>query len=154
MLNQFYDRELGLVEFFGGIDPRNQVDYLQAEPLWVPAEDAGLDTAAVHWPATAGEYEGREVDTAVPFYITPNDHDRVEHAIQIIKDNKPNLLLVYTVGVAPVSYNYGPGSDAVKAKLRIIDGWIGEIFDAVKEAGLWDSTDFIITSQKSCPIFA
>jgi len=146
MLNQFYDRQLGFINFFGEIPPEEQVNYLQAEPLWVPAEDAGLNTAAVHWTSTAGEYEGRRVDTVVPFSSMP-DHDRIEHAIQIINDNKPNLLLVYTGGVHSESYNYGPGSDEVKNKLRIIDGWIGEIFDAVKEAGLWNSTDFIITSD-------
>ncbi len=146
MLNQFYDRQLGFINFFGEIPPEEQVNYLQAEPLWVPAEDAGLNTAAVHWAATAGEYEGRRVDTVVPHSSIPA-HDRIEHAIQIINDNKPNLLLVYAGGVNSESYNYGPGSDEVKNHLRTIDGWIGEIFDAVKEAGLWDSTDFIITSD-------
>ena len=146
MLNNFYDCQLGFINFFGEIPPEEQVNYLQAEPLWVPAEDAGLNTAAVHWAATAGEYEGRRVDTVVPFSSMP-DHDRIEHAIQIINDNKPNLLLVYAGGVHSESYNYGPGSDEVKNQLRTIDGWIGEIFDAVKEAGLWDSTDFIITSD-------
>ena len=162
MLNKFYDRQLGFIKFFGGIPPEEQVNYLQAEPLWVPAEDAGLNTAAVHWPATAGEYEGRRVDTVVPFYSTPDDHERIEHTTQIINDNKPNLLLVYTVGVASLTYSYGPGSDEVKNHLRTIDGWIGEILDAVKEAGLWDSTDFIITSdhgftegysRQICPVY-
>jgi len=161
MLNNFYDRQLGFIEFFGEVPPEEQVNYLQAEPLWVPAEDAGLNTAAVHWAATAGEYEGRRVDTVVPFSSIP-DHDRIEHAIQIINDNKPNLLLVYMGGVHSESYNYGPGSDEVKAKLRTIDGWIGEILDAVKEAGLWDSADFIITSdhgftegysRQICPVY-
>ena len=55
VFNKFYDRELGLVKFFGGIPPAEQTDYLLAEPVWATAAAAGLTTAAVHWAATADE---------------------------------------------------------------------------------------------------
>jgi len=127
VFNKFYDRELGFIKFFGGIPVSEQTSYLEAEPVWVSAEKAGLETAAVHWAATAGEYDGRRVDHVVPFDPSWSDEDRVAEGIRLLQNHELDLLLIYTTGVSPASYKYGPGSPQVMARLEELDSLVGQL---------------------------
>ena len=147
VFNKFYDRELGLVKFFGGIPPAEQTYYLLAEPVWVTAEAAGLTTAAVHWAATAGEYAGRSVDYAAPFDSSWSDEQRFAEGIRMIEEHDPDLLLIYATGVSPASYAHGAGSPEVKERLREIDSLIGKLRKAINESSRAETTTLMVVSD-------
>jgi len=147
VLNKFYDRKLGLVKFFGGIPTAAQTEYLLAEPVWATAKKAGLVTASVHWAATAGTYDGLSVDRALPFAGDWDDHKRIQEAVQVFVEERPHLLLVYTTGVSPATYKHGVGSPQVRDKLRQVDGWIGELREAIQSSDMADETDLVIVSD-------
>jgi predicted AlkP superfamily pyrophosphatase or phosphodiesterase len=64
-----------------------------------------------------------------------------------VKNHQPNLLLIHLDTLDSTEHQHGPDSPEAAAALERIDIRIGEIMDAVKEAGLKDSTDFFIVSD-------
>jgi predicted AlkP superfamily pyrophosphatase or phosphodiesterase len=147
VFNKFFDREKGFVKFLGGIPVEEQTDWLLAEPLWASAERAGLETSAVHWMATAGEFQGLKVDHVVPFDAAWSNQDRVAKGIEILVNEKPDLLLIYTNGVSPESYTAGAGSQAALDAMVEMDGLVGKLRMAIQDSGLAGSTTLIVASD-------
>ena len=147
VFNKFYDRQLGFVKFFGGLPPAEQTDYLLAEPVWATAEAAGLTTAAVHWAATAGEYEGRKVDFTATFDSSWSDEQRVAEGIRMLEEHDPDLLFIYTTGLSPASYAHGTGSLQVMQRLHEIDGLIGKLRKTIQESSRAATTTLMVVSD-------
>lgn len=147
MFNKFYDRKLGFIKFFGELSAEQQTNYLLAEPVWAAAERAGLTTAAVHWCATAGAFEGYRVDDAIPFTPSASDEERLATAGDLFIEKRPHLMLVYTTGVSPASYKHGPASPEVRQRLRKLDEAIDALRDKVLASDLGKETDFVIVSD-------
>lgn len=68
-------------------------------------------------------------------------------AAEIIKRHKPNLLFTHPGFVDNARHSTGLFSDRVNYSVRETDKWLGQLMDAVKEAGIEDSTDFVILSD-------
>lgn len=75
------------------------------------------------------------------------DRFQVYCATEIIKRYKPNLMLVHPGHVDAMRHRYGLFSDKVQEAIRLTNSWLGEIYGAVVEAGILDTTDFIILSD-------
>lgn len=69
------------------------------------------------------------------------------YAIDYIKKSKPNLLAVIFDEPDHVGHEIGHDTPAYYTKLHELDGYIGQILQAVKEAGIWDDTVIIITAD-------
>ena len=70
-----------------------------------------------------------------------------EMAVRYILEKKPDLgVFIYDSPDHP-GHEYGYGSEGYYANLKVLDGYIGEIIAAVKEAGIYDDTIFIVTSD-------
>lgn len=150
---------------------------IKVPTLWDEARKAHLTTASVFWPVTAGasiDWDFPEIwdpakgEVGDPMYVakfaTPgllfeafialgpppgedNDLTRTHLANFLEKSHKPNVLLVHLDTLDETEHHFGPESAEAAATLERIDARIGEIVDAVKEAGLADSTDFFIVSD-------
>jgi predicted AlkP superfamily pyrophosphatase or phosphodiesterase len=156
---------------------------IKVPTLWDEARRAGLTTAAVSWPVTAGaaiDWDFPEIwDPAkgelmdfelVGRYSTPgllqeamaalhpqpgmdSDLIRTEVAAYVLKKYKPNLLLLHLNDLDHNQHEAGPESELARTTLERIDGWIGDILDAVKQSGLADSTNvFIVSDHGFLPI--
>lgn len=70
-----------------------------------------------------------------------------EMAVRYILEKKPDLgVFIYDSPDHP-GHEYGYGSEGYYANLKVLDGYIGEIIAAVKEADIYDDTIFIVTSD-------
>ena len=147
VFNKFYDREDGFVKFMGGIPVEEQTKWLLAEPVWAAAKRAGLTTAAVHWPATAGEYAGRKVDHVVPYDASWSNAQRVAAGIDLLRNEKPHLLFIYTNGVSPASYAHGAASKQVLDALVEIDGLVGQLLSAIAEPDQHGEVALVVVSD-------
>ena len=65
-------------------------------------------------------------------------------AAEIIRRYKPNLLITHPGYVDSARHRSGVFSDFVRESVRDTDRWIGMLIDAVEDAGIADSTDFVI----------
>ena len=70
-----------------------------------------------------------------------------ETAVKYIKERKPALTLIAWDNPDHVGHKEGHDTPAYYQKLEEIDGYIGKVIDAVKEAGMLDETIFIVTSD-------
>ncbi|MCL1822443.1 MAG: alkaline phosphatase [Prolixibacteraceae bacterium] len=68
-------------------------------------------------------------------------------ACNYIREEKPNLLAV--IIAEPDETGHGPGHDAPEYYeiLKKLDKYLGQIIQAVKDAGIYDETIFIVTSD-------
>ena len=70
-----------------------------------------------------------------------------EMAEAYIKSAHPSLLAVCFDNPDHVGHQDGHDTPAYYEKLKELDGYIARIVNAIKEAGMWDDTIFIITSD-------
>ncbi len=70
-----------------------------------------------------------------------------EMAVKYITEKKPNLFAVIYDDPDHVGHTYGHGTAEYYEKLKKLDQNIGKLVDAVKTAGIYDETVFVITSD-------
>jgi predicted AlkP superfamily pyrophosphatase or phosphodiesterase len=75
------------------------------------------------------------------------DHFQIFCASEIIKRHKPDLLLTHPSLVDNARHLSGIFGERVKPALEQTDVWLGQLLDAVREAGIEENTDFIILSD-------
>lgn len=77
------------------------------------------------------------------------DYDEFEMdcAVEIIRRYKPNVLFTHPSLVDSARHRSGVFSDEVKEAIRITDGWLMRLMDAVREAGIEEETDFVVLSD-------
>lgn len=152
-------------------------ELIQVPTLWDAAHNAHLTTAGVFWPVTVGapidwnipEFGQPESEDRLllqhavstpglfskfeqaegPTEITSHAPDarRAQQAAFLIRNYKPNLLLVHLIDLDHQEHEYGPGSPEAYKALEAIDRAIGDIRSAVAEAGLADRTTWLIVSD-------
>ena len=101
------------------------------------------------------EWEGIKflVDTlSVSYHAQAPDYNKYpvalcEMAENYIKSKKPSLVAICFDNPDHVGHQHGHGSEAYYDKLKELDGYIARILNAVEEAGMWEETIFIITSD-------
>jgi predicted AlkP superfamily pyrophosphatase or phosphodiesterase len=150
-------------------------DAIKSPTLWMLAKDAGLTTAAVGWPVTVNakiDYNVPEIfdpkenpPTArrALQYSTPGllqkvfannptaekstDGRRTAVCEYIIKEYKPNLLLLHLVETDDAQHKNGPKTPEAFAVIERADAYIGRMIEATKQAGIFEKTTFIIVSD-------
>lgn len=80
------------------------------------------------------------------------DESQIDCVCDIIKRYKPNLLMTHPSFVDSERHRTGLFSPYVLKSLDKTEEWITRIVDATKEAGIYESTDFVILSDHGhCP---
>ena len=148
---------------------------LKAETLWTVAKKAGLTTAAVGWPVTVGAeidynvpeiYEPGETPATWNWTAKHSTPGLLEKALGpdlkkdssvderltsvsefIIKNHRPNLLLLHLIELDGVHHRNGPRTKPGIETAEREDGYIHRIVEATKQAGIFEKTTFFIVSD-------
>jgi predicted AlkP superfamily pyrophosphatase or phosphodiesterase len=115
--------------------------------IWDPQKGEVGDPLYVAKFATPGLLFQALMDIGPPEKGADEDITRAQLAAFVLKKYKPNLLLFHLASLDREEHRYGPASPEVAATLELEDKLIGELLDAVKAAGLADSTDVFIVSD-------
>ncbi len=78
---------------------------------------------------------------------TNDDNLTEEKAISYIKEKKPELLFLHFDDVDGAGHGIGWGTDAYISAVQKMDRRIGNLIQATKEAGIYESTIFIVTAD-------
>lgn len=78
---------------------------------------------------------------------TGNDAEVASKACEFIKAEKPDLMFVYFESADQTGHNLGFGKKEYLNALETIDGYVAQVYDSVKEAGILDDTLFILTAD-------
>lgn len=148
---------------------------LKAETLWTVAKKAGLTTAAVGWPVTVGAeidynvpeiYDPNESPATWNWTAKNSTPGLLEKALgpdlkndssvdesltsvseYIIKNHRPNLLLLHLIELDGVHHRNGPRTKPGIETAEREDGYIRRIIEATKQAGIFGKTTFFIVSD-------
>ncbi len=148
---------------------------LTAETLWMLAKKNGLTTGAVGWPVTAGaeiDYNVPEIfdpkenprtSKRTIQYSTPGllakiaaattSHDnsvdgrRLAASEFIIKEYKPNLMLIHLIELDGAHHRFGTRTPQALEITERLDGYVGRIIEATKAAGIFEKTTFFLVSD-------
>lgn len=138
---------------------------IKVPTLPMAARARGLRAAAVTWPVTIGmdldvvapEYIGSrhpesldmlraiskpptlieqaEIARGKPFGWPQTDRDRTDLAQFILKTYDPHVLLLHLIALDSAQHSYGPGAPEALKTLAEVDGYVGEIVEAIKASG-------------------
>ena len=88
------------------------------------------------------------IDTmSVNYYTQVPQAELCEATKAYIKEKKPRLAAFVYDDPDHVGHAEGHDTPEYYAKLKQLDGWIGEILDAIREAGIMDKSVIILTSD-------
>lgn len=76
-----------------------------------------------------------------------NDRHRATIAKHVLRTRHPDFFLLHLIDLDGAEHNYGPGSAEATKTLETIDGYVGEIVETVRQAGLADRAHFVIVSD-------
>ena len=155
---------------------------IKCPDIFTAAKKAGLTTACVFWPVTAGhEY----IDYNFPEYWpqTPEETNKeaflragtteklwdeciephigdvkirshpgtddflVEVACDMIKRYRPHLLMLHTGDLDSFRHRSGLFNDLIRRGCDDAERWLFDLMEAAKEAGVYEDTDFFLTSD-------
>ena len=157
---------------------------IKAKTLWQVAQEKGLTTAIVTWPASYGAKVDYLIPENLSFKVpdtralirqgsTPGLFERLERklgpvhlssfeqegageqldemtakfAAEIIKQYKPHLLLMHFLDTDHRQHADGPTSPKVIRAFDQIDHHIGDIRQAAQDAGILETTTFVIVGD-------
>lgn len=84
---------------------------------------------------------------AVNHFVETKAGETAKNAADYIKAKKPTFTMIAFDQPDGVGHGDGHGTDAYYKKLQELDGDIAQIVSAVKEAGIYDNTIFIVTAD-------
>ncbi|NLG25169.1 MAG: alkaline phosphatase family protein [Clostridiales bacterium] len=127
------------------------IDYLVAEYWPQSADESGYDCFVRS--GSSAEVMKKVVAPNLPF--VEGRHRRHPYCDQfvnacacaIVRAFKPNLLMVHPANVDAYRHHSGLFSPLVTHGLHQIDLWLGDLIAATRDAGIYDETDFVITSD-------
>jgi len=129
-----------------------------AQVDWVAINNApGITWPFAEWPSTDGVVEkeliqkgivtAAEVEGFTKFNILRRDQIWTQAAVHLIREHKPNLMLVHFLSLDSVHHQYGPKSLGATAAIAFLDSCVEKIVSAVREAGMEDRTTFLVVAD-------
>ena len=76
-----------------------------------------------------------------------SDSATLSHAVEYIKNTKPDLLFIHFDGVDAAGHGIGWGTPAYYQAVQTVDTRIGQIIQAVKDAGIAKNTVLLVTAD-------
>ncbi len=104
---------------------------IKAPTLWRAAKAAGLTTASVFWPVTAG---AGDIDVNIADGSGEDDPKIEADTIKLIEDKRPDLLTLHLVSLDHEEHESGPFSPESNAVLERLDGIVGRVVAAERKA--------------------
>ena len=128
------------------------IDYLVPEVMGLDMEGHEDDPASVYRMLGTQECLMDLIREALSRYGWKNEHPAYDAfetfcACGIIRRYQPDLMLIHSGYVDGERHRTGLFTEHVRAAVKQSDAWIGEILDAVRDAGIEKDTDIVVMSD-------
>ena len=150
---------------------------MQGPAVYEVLHVAGLSVAAINWPCTRNsrsiDFDFPDVpetfEHTTPAFLedmkqagvlsderisgfmklSPAARDRVwtDAAVHVLRKHKPNFTLVHLLNVDAIHHRHGPGTWAGHSALAYADSCVGEILQAIEDAGIRERTTVFIVAD-------
>lgn len=125
------------------------IDYLINE-YWPQSKEESMRDCFLH-SGTTEEVAKKALDPNLHLQVNRTHPycDAFIHACacSMIREFKPELLMIHPANIDAYRHETGVFSDKVTHGLHQIDLWLGEIIRATRDAGIYEDTDFFIVSD-------
>jgi predicted AlkP superfamily pyrophosphatase or phosphodiesterase len=129
-----------------------------AQVDWVAVHHAPTITWAFNEWATAdgplekemirkGAVSASDLEAFTKSNILFRDQTWTQAAVYLIREHKPNLLLVHFLSLDSTHHTYGPGTLAATDAIAFLDSCVARITDAIRAAGMADRATVIVVSD-------
>lgn len=150
-------------------------EMVRVETLYDAAHARGLTTAQVDWvaiynaPTITWEFRERppdggggaiagemvraglvtqaDVDSFASRNILFRDAVWTKAAVHIIREHRPNLLLLHLLALDSTEHRYGPRTPAAMSTMAWLDGQVADVVKAVEDAALTEKTTIFVLSD-------
>ena len=115
------------------------------EPIWVGAQRAGLNTAAMFWAGSAAPIGGVRPRYWLPYDESYPANDRVDRVLQWLDlqaAERPTLILLYFEDADTAGHENGPDSPSVREAIKRLDAYLGRLL-----RGLADRINIVVLSD-------
>jgi predicted AlkP superfamily pyrophosphatase or phosphodiesterase len=156
------------------VDPMVDKDKMVHVPtVYDAAHRAGLTTAQVDWVAInntpsitwpfaewasaegpveremigKGAITAFDVENFTKSNILWRDQVWARAAAYLIREHKPNLLMVHFLSLDSMHHGYGPKTLAATSAIAFLDGCVEKIVEAVRQSGMQDRTTFFVVAD-------
>jgi len=151
--NQFFDPVLN--KSFSYVKPSaNDPEFYGGEPIWITNQKQGHHTGVYFWVGSQVKIKGEYPTVYHRFNKSVPWNSRVEEVVDWLSDEPINgrrldinLALLYFSQPDHFGHQYGPESAEVTEQIKRCDDTVGYLIGKLKEAGVYDSVDIIITSD-------
>lgn len=122
----------------------------QGTPIWVSADEQGLQTATLFWPGSEAAIHGHRpdhwlrYDGAMPYDARV---DKVLHWLDLPPARRPDFLTLYFENVDTQGHYHGPHSPQVNQAIRQVDAALARLVAGLKQRGLFDRVNIIVLAD-------
>ncbi|XP_055955788.1 ectonucleotide pyrophosphatase/phosphodiesterase family member 5 isoform X2 [Patella vulgata] len=117
------------------------------EPIWITATKQKLKTATYFWPGSEVELQGLRPTFWKPYNKSVPFQERLDTVVNWFQNENVDMATLYFYEPDSTGHSYGPYSEEVKDKVRYMDGVLGNLMSQLKEAGVLDTLNIILTSD-------
>jgi predicted AlkP superfamily pyrophosphatase or phosphodiesterase len=139
-------------QMFSMGDPKQALDpfwWIEAEPVWITAEKAGLRTATMFWPGSEVAHGGIRPRDWMRFDQAIGNEQRVNTVLDWMRRPaaiRPRLVTMYFDTVDTAGHRFGPDRSAeLDAAITEVDARIGDVVRGVEAMGV--RANFVITAD-------
>jgi predicted AlkP superfamily pyrophosphatase or phosphodiesterase len=115
--------------------------------FWRSGSEHPSDLALIEALSTPGLIAEVAKDRGRPFPYPPQDEDRLEVALHLLRRQRPNLLLLHIFDLDHQEHEYGPLTPQALQAVERADAAIGRLWGAVEAQGIADRTLFAVVSD-------
>ncbi|TNN44151.1 Ectonucleotide pyrophosphatase/phosphodiesterase family member 5 [Liparis tanakae] len=122
----------------------------QAEPLWVTLQNAGGRSAAAMWPGSDVKIHGLYPSRYLPYNASVTFEDRVARIVRWFSGPEGEAVdfgVLYWEEPDESGHALGPQSPLMDPVIADIDEKLGFLVAALKEAGLYEEVNLVVTSD-------
>lgn len=112
--------------------------WTEAEPLWITAEKAGIQTGTMFWPGSNVDFGGVRPHDWQQYAHDVNDRQRVDAIIDWLRRpaaTRPKFLTLYFDEVDTAGHRNGPDSPGTNAAVSHVDEAIGRLRQGLADLG-------------------
>ena len=112
--------------------------WIEAEPIWITAEKAGIRTATMFWPGANVDFGGVRPSDWHQYAKGVSNPQRVDAVIDWLRRpaaTRPRFLTLYFDSVDTAGHRYGPGDAHTTAAVAEVDAAIGRLAAGLTELG-------------------
>ncbi len=148
--NTMYDSVIGKTFTISDSMIARDTRWWGGEPIWNTAEKQGVRTAAMFWPGSDYEIDGRRPSWYTPFNNKYPNRARIAKVLEWLSmppATAPRFITLYYSTTDDAGHDFGPMHSKTDSAIARVDTLVGELLDGIAARGLTDRVNVLIVSD-------